>query len=82
MKINQIESNETVDWRLMAYDVLLRWTENNPEAHSLELLAVLNKTSPQIAENFHQDLTCGKNRFQFLKDLKLAVLIFSDSLLT
>ena len=59
---------KTVNWILIANDVLMKWVEFRrsvayppPRAHSLELLRAMNKSNPDAARSFQEALTCGKN---------------------
>ena len=62
-KINDA-TRENVDWRLMAYDVLMEWVEySTTEARSLDLLSALQETNPVAARSFGEALTCGKDLY-------------------
>ena len=55
-------TKENVDWRLMAYDVLMEWVEySTTGARSLDLLRALQETNPVAARSFGEALTCGKD---------------------
>ena len=55
---------ENVDWRLMAYDVLMEWVKYSiSRARSLDLLRALQETNPVAARSFAEALTCGKDLY-------------------
>ena len=58
---SRITSKEMVNWKIMAYEVLLQWIRISGEGNSLTLLNALKRTNREVAENFGQILTCGKN---------------------
>ena len=54
---------ETVNWKLVAYDVLSTWVDKGGQAHSLQLLGALKETNRDAADSFQEVLTCGKDIF-------------------
>ena len=48
-----------VNWKLMAYDVLLTWADI-PSTHTSDLHGALEKTNPEAARRFREVLSCGK----------------------
>ena len=57
---NKVQTNEKVDWGLIAYDVLCSFARERDETSSLKLLLVMEKTNPEAAEIFGNALTKGK----------------------
>ena len=57
---------ETVNWKLTAYNVLLKWLQSRTNGDSLTLLRALEKTNWDAFLRFQDELTGGKGScFQF-----------------
>ena len=54
---NKVQTNETVDWELIAYDVLCYFATDSDETSSLKLLLVMEETNHEAAERFGNALT-------------------------
>ena len=54
---NKVQTNETVVWELIAYDVLCYFATDSDETSSLKLLLVMEKNNHEAAERFGNALT-------------------------
>ena len=72
---SRITSMEMVNWKMMAYKVILEWIKISGTRNSLTLLNALARTNREVAEEFWQNLTCGKNINHFAKIFILDIIM-------
>ena len=65
---NKVQTNEIVDWELIAYDVLCYFATDSAETSSLKLLLVMEKTNHEAAERFGNALTKDPDGSAQVKD--------------